>query len=79
VPGCLVLRIVDKDGYADGTFAALEGGPDGASCVPTPESPQVALPASVPGFGLPRRILGGPVRRLGLVDGFVPRGGGAGR
>ena len=46
VPGRIVLRVVDKDGYADGTFA-LDGGPDGASCVPTTESPEVTLSATV--------------------------------
>jgi predicted acetyltransferase len=48
VPGRIVLRIVDKDGYADGTFA-LEGGPDGATCGPTAESPDITLSASVLG------------------------------
>jgi predicted acetyltransferase len=46
VPGRIVLRVVDKDGYADGTFA-LDGGPDGAACGPTTESPDVTLPATV--------------------------------
>lgn len=46
VPGRIVLRIADKDGYADGTFA-LEGGPDGATCGPTAESPDVTLSAAV--------------------------------
>jgi predicted acetyltransferase len=43
-----VLRVVDKDGFADGTFA-LEGGPDGATCGPTAESPDVTLPVTVLG------------------------------
>lgn len=46
VPGRIVLRVVDKDGYADGTFA-LDGGPDGATCAPTTESPDVTLSAAV--------------------------------
>lgn len=46
VSGRSVLRVVDKDGYVDGTFA-LEGGPDGATCGPTAESPDITLPASV--------------------------------
>lgn len=46
VPGRVVLRIVDKDGYADGTFV-LDGGPEGASCTPTAESPEVTLPVAV--------------------------------
>ncbi len=46
VPGRIVLRIVDKDGYADGTFA-LDGGPDGASCAPTSESPDVTMSAAI--------------------------------
>ena len=67
VPGRVVLRIVDKDGYADGTFA-LEGGPDGASCAPTTESPDVTLPVDVlasvylGGFSAARYAL------LGLLD-----------
>ncbi|HZU57588.1 MAG TPA: GNAT family N-acetyltransferase [Actinocrinis sp.] len=48
VPGRFVLRVVDKDGFADGTFA-LEGGPDGATCGPTAESPDVTLPVTVLG------------------------------
>lgn len=48
VPGRIVLRIVDKDGYADGTFA-LEGGPDGATCGQTAEPPDVTLSAAVLG------------------------------
>lgn len=46
VPGRIVLRVVDKDGYADGTFV-LDGGPDGATCAPTSESPEVTLSAAV--------------------------------
>jgi predicted acetyltransferase len=46
VPARVVLRVVDKDGYADGTFA-LEGGPDGATCGATTESPDITLPAAV--------------------------------
>ena len=46
VAGRVVLRVVDKDGYADGTFA-LDGGPDGATCTPTTESAEVTLPAAV--------------------------------
>lgn len=67
VPGRVVLRIVDKDGYADGTFA-VEGGPDGASCAPTTESPEVTLPAAVlasiylGGFSAARYAL------LGMLD-----------
>jgi predicted acetyltransferase len=44
VPGRVVLRILDKDGFAEGTFA-VEGGPDGAWCAPTGESPEITLPA----------------------------------
>ena len=40
----LVLRVEDKDGYAQGTFA-LETAEDGtAACAPTLESPDVTLP-----------------------------------
>ncbi|MGH6657514.1 MAG: GNAT family N-acetyltransferase [Actinocrinis sp.] len=67
VPGRIVLRVADKDGYADGTFA-LEGGPDGATCGPTAESPDVTLPATV----LASIYLGGisaaRYAALGLLD-----------
>jgi predicted acetyltransferase len=46
VPGRIVLRVVDKDGYADGTFV-LDGGPEGATCAPTSESPEITLSAAV--------------------------------
>jgi predicted acetyltransferase len=67
VPGRIVLRVTDKDGYADGTFA-LEGGPDGAQCSRSSESADVTLPASVlasiylGGFSAARHA------RLGLID-----------
>jgi len=71
VPGRIVLRITDKDGYADGTFA-LDGGPDGASCGPTAESPEVTLPATV----LASIYLGGfsaaRYAALGLLDEHRP-------
>jgi predicted acetyltransferase len=67
VPGRLVLRVVDKDGYADGTFV-LEGGPDGATCAPTAEAPDVTLPANL----LASVYLGGysaaRYAALGLLD-----------
>lgn len=67
VPGRIVLRVVDKDGYADGTFA-LDGGPEGATCGPTAESADVTLPATV----LASIYLGGfPAGRLaalGMLD-----------
>lgn len=67
VPGRFVLRVVDKDGYADGTFA-VEGGPDGAECGRTTESPDVTLPVAVLGSIL----LGGHTARryelLGMLD-----------
>jgi predicted acetyltransferase len=67
VPGRVVLRVVDKGGYADGTFA-LEGGPDGAACGRTTESPDVTVPVAVLGSIL----LGGFTARryawLGMLD-----------
>ena len=45
--GRIVLRVTDKDGYADGTFA-LETAADGtAGCAATAEAPEVTLPAAV--------------------------------
>ena len=46
VPGRIVLRVTDPDGYAEGVFA-LDGGPDGASCTRTIEPPQVTLSVHV--------------------------------
>src|SRR5205085_805245 len=66
VPGRVVLRVVDKDGYADGTFA-LEGGPDGATCGRTTESPDVTVPVAVLGSVL----LGGPTARRYAVLGML--------
>jgi len=67
VPGRLVLRVLDKDGYADGTFA-LEGGPDGATCGPTAESPDVTLPANVLGAVYLGGASAARYALLGLVD-----------
>ena len=71
VPGRIVLRIVDKDGYADGTFA-LEGGPDGAACSRTAESAEVTLPVDV----LAAIYLGGfsaaRFERLGRIEEHAP-------
>jgi predicted acetyltransferase len=67
VPGRLVLRIADKDGYADGTFL-LEGGPDGATCAPTTESPDVTLPASVLGSVYLGGFSAARFAVLGLLD-----------
>jgi predicted acetyltransferase len=62
VPGRLALRVTDKDGFAEGTFA-LDGGPDGATCVPTTANPDVTLPVAtlsalyLGGFGARRAAL----------------------
>jgi predicted acetyltransferase len=66
VPGHVVLRVVDADGYADGTFA-VEGGPDGAVCKPTTESPDVTLPVGILGSIL----LGGPTASRFAVLGML--------
>ncbi len=67
VPGRIVLRVVDKDGYADGTFA-LDGGPDGATCGPTAESPAVTLPATVLAAIYLGGFSAGRVAALGMLD-----------
>jgi predicted acetyltransferase len=71
VPGKLVLEVVDGAGYASGRFA-LDGGPFGATCVPTTESADLTIGVSALGSVL----LGGhPVRTLaaaGLVDEHAP-------
>ena len=67
VPGRLVLRVTDKDGYADGTFA-LEGGPDGATCAPTSELPDVTLSAGVLGSVYLGGFSAARYAALGLLD-----------
>jgi predicted acetyltransferase len=67
VPGKLVVEVVDAAGFAGGRFA-VDGGPFGATCVPTTESADLTIGVSALGSVL----LGGhPVRTLaaaGLVD-----------
>jgi len=67
VPGRVVLRVVDKDGYADGTFA-LEGGPDGAACGRTTESPDVTVPVSLLGSILLGGFTAQRYARLGMLE-----------
>jgi predicted acetyltransferase len=66
-PGTLVLEVDDPRGYAAGRFR-LEGGPEGAECVPTDDEPDLALPVAALGAA----YLGGqPFARLaaaGWVD-----------
>ncbi|MFN2496512.1 MAG: GNAT family N-acetyltransferase [Pseudonocardiaceae bacterium] len=71
VSGQVVLEVVDAAGLAGGRFA-LDGGPEGASCVPTTASADLTLDAAVLGSA----YLGGyGVRTLaaaGLVDEHSP-------
>jgi predicted acetyltransferase len=67
VPGRVVLRVVDKDGHADGTFA-LDGGPDGATCGATAESPDITLPAAVLGSIYLGGFTAGRFGALGMLD-----------
>lgn len=67
VPGRVVLRVVDKDGYGDGTFA-LEGGPDGATCGRTTESPDVTIPVAILGSILLGGFTAQRYARLGMLD-----------
>lgn len=71
VPGRVVLRVVDKDGYADGTFA-LDGGPDGATCGPTAENPDVTLPAAVLASIYLGGFAAGRFAALGMLDEHRP-------
>jgi predicted acetyltransferase len=47
-PGRVVLEVIDPYGFARGRFV-LDGGPDGATCTPTTEAPQVTLTADALG------------------------------
>ncbi|HEY3871939.1 MAG TPA: GNAT family N-acetyltransferase [Actinocrinis sp.] len=71
VAGRIVMRITDKDGYADGTFV-LEGGPDGAACAPTAEPPEVTLSASVLGSIYLGGFSAARFGRLGLIEEHAP-------
>jgi predicted acetyltransferase len=42
VAGELIVEVADEAGFANGRFR-LEGGPDGASCVPTQAEPDLVL------------------------------------
>jgi predicted acetyltransferase len=44
-PGRLVLEVTDPTGHAAGRYA-LDAGPDGATCRPTTESPDLTLPVT---------------------------------
>jgi predicted acetyltransferase len=46
--GRLVIGVQDKDGHAEGVYA-LEGGPDGATCTRTSESPDLTMPVQTLG------------------------------
>jgi predicted acetyltransferase len=46
--GSVVLEVVDPLGYAAGRFA-LEGGPEGASCVATDATPDLVVPVGALG------------------------------
>lgn len=71
VPGRVVLRVVDGHGCADGTFA-LEGGPEGATCDPSTDSPDVTLSAAVLGSIYLGGFTAGRYAALGLLDEHRP-------
>jgi len=70
-PGRLVLEVTDTNGWAAGRFR-LDGDRDGATCVPTDDQPDLALPVQV----LSSAYLGGytlaSMARAGLVTECTP-------
>src|SRR5262249_28560661 len=56
--GRVVLEVLDPDGPSAGKYA-LEGGPDGASCEPTNDDPDIVLPVATLGAA----YLGGTTMR----------------
>jgi len=54
LPGTVVLEVVDRDGWASGTWR-WSSGPDGAECEPTSARAEVTLTAE----GLGAALLGG--------------------
>lgn len=64
--GRLVLAVQDKDGYAEGVFA-VEGGPEGATCVPTTQSPDLTLPVQTLGSLYLGGYAASSLARAGLV------------
>jgi len=69
--GRIVLRITDKDGYAEGTFA-LEAGPGGATCAASTESPDVTVPVDVLGSIYLGGFTADRYRRLGRIEEHTP-------
>ena len=64
--GRLVLAVTDPAGYAAGTYA-LEGGPEGATCVRTNESPDLTLPVQTLGSLYLGGFAATPLAEVGLV------------
>jgi predicted acetyltransferase len=65
--GRLVLAVTDPAGHAAGTYA-LEGGPDGATCVRTTESPDLTLPVQTLGSLYLGGFAATPLAEVGLVE-----------
>jgi predicted acetyltransferase len=68
VDGSLVLEVVDDFDDAGGRFL-LEGGPDGARCVPTDRAADLTLPAADLSAALLGRARFGQLAWVGRVDG----------
>ena len=66
-PGTLVLEVDDPRGYAAGRFR-LEGGSEGAECVPTSDEPDLALPVAALGAAYLGGQSWGRLAAAGWVD-----------
>ncbi|MGH9214405.1 MAG: GNAT family N-acetyltransferase [Acidimicrobiales bacterium] len=65
--GRLVLEVDDPIGFARGRFA-LDGGPDGATCAPTAEAPDLVVPAKALGAAYLGGQSWGRLAAAGWVD-----------
>ena len=70
-PGKVVLEVVDPAGYAAGRFA-LDASPAGATCTPTTESADLALPVTALGSAYLGGHRLGRLAAAGLVDEHTP-------
>jgi hypothetical protein len=68
-----VFDVIDRLGFASGRFR-LEGGPEGAECVPTDEEPDLAFPVGALGAAYLGGQRWGRLAAACWVDEFRPGG-----
>jgi predicted acetyltransferase len=71
VDGHLVIEVLDSLGFADGRFA-LEGGPEGATCVRTEKTADLSMPVEVLGSLYAGGVSARAMRDVGGIDEHRP-------